>query len=167
MEGHDMHIECLEVTLQTIESLLSSDKKTIAVGTTSLRTLETIYWFGVKAMANPEIEKLDLTQWEIYDHWLKSPLPDRKTSLEALLNWMKKNNQIKIFAQTQLLIAPGYSFKMVSGLITNFHQPQSTLLLLVAALLGENWKTVYQSALDNNYRFLSYGDSSLLLTDEL
>jgi S-adenosylmethionine:tRNA ribosyltransferase-isomerase len=128
--------------------------------------LETIYWFGVKAMANPEIEKLDLTQWEIYDHWLKYPLPDRKTALEALLKWMKKNNQTKIFAQTQLLIAPGYSFKMVSGIITNFHQPQSTLLLLVAALLGENWKAVYQSALDNNYRFLSYGDSSLLLTDE-
>lgn len=167
MEGHDMHIECLEVTQQTIESLLSSNNKTIAVGTTSLRTLETIYWFGVKAMDNPEIEKLDLTQWEIYDHWLKYPLPDRKTALEALLNWMKKNNQTKIFAQTQLLITPGYSFKMVSGLITNFHQPQSTLLLLVAALLGENWKTVYQSALENNYRFLSYGDSSLLLTDEL
>ena len=166
MEGHEMHQEWLEVDRETIKRLAETDRNIIAIGTTSLRTLESIYWFGVKTTSQPNTPNLDLTQWEIYDHWLHQQLPNRKTALEGLLSWMDKNEQERIIAQTQLLIAPGYPYQMIRGLITNFHQPQSTLLLLVAALLGDDWKNVYDSALQNEYRFLSYGDSSLLLMDE-
>jgi S-adenosylmethionine:tRNA ribosyltransferase-isomerase len=167
MEGHEMHQEWLEVDRDTIHRLAETDRAIIAVGTTSLRTLETLYWFGVKTIKHTNTPNLELNQWEIYDHWLHQELPSRKDALKGLITWMEKNQQTRVIAQTQLLIAPGYPYQMIRGLITNFHQPQSTLLLLVAALLGEEWKNVYTSALENNYRFLSYGDSSLLLTDEL
>lgn len=166
MEGHEMHQEWLEVDRDTINRLAETDRNIIAVGTTSLRTLETLYWFGVKTIKQSNTANLELNQWEIYDHWLHQELPSRKEALSGLIAWMDKNQQTRVIAQTQLLIAPGYPYQMIRGLITNFHQPQSTLLLLVAALLGENWKKVYNSALENEYRFLSYGDSSLLFMDE-
>jgi len=163
MEGHDMHAEFIEVDLSAIEHLRENAGKIIAVGTTSLRTLETIYWMGVKAHYLPQagITELIIEQWEIYDHWMQKVIP-AQDALTALLNWMKKNNSRRLICKTRILLAPGYKMRMIEALITNFHQPQSTLLLLVAAAIGEDWKKVYQYALDNQFRFLSYGDGSLL-----
>ena len=163
---HDMHAEWIHVEQTLIEKLLQQDT-VIAVGTTSLRTLETLYWLGLKVIINPTIvlEELCLTQWEVYE--TNRPEINRNTALQSLLHWMKTNNLQQLVTQTQILIAPGYSFKIIKGLITNFHQPQSTLLLLIAALVGDKWRAIYDHALQNNYRFLSYGDSSLLLNDEL
>jgi S-adenosylmethionine:tRNA ribosyltransferase-isomerase len=163
MEGHDMHAEFIEVDRSAIEHLRENAGKIIAVGTTSLRTLETIYWMGVKAHYLPQaaITELSIEQWEIYDHWMQKTI-SAKDALTALLNWMHKNNNRKLICKTRILLAPGYKMRMIEALITNFHQPQSTLLLLVAAAIGEDWKKVYQYALDNQFRFLSYGDGSLL-----
>jgi S-adenosylmethionine:tRNA ribosyltransferase-isomerase len=163
MEEHEMHAEYINVTTATIENILSNlDTAIIAVGTTSLRTIETLYWLGLKTITNPAIklEDLQLSQWEVYESENKSV--SAKEALQSLLVWMKKNNQPALFSKTQIIIAPGYDFKIIKGLITNFHQPQSTLLLLVAALIGKDWKTVYKYALKNEYRFLSYGDGCLL-----
>lgn len=185
MKDHEMHAEFIDVTLETIEQLLSHvEKGIIAVGTTSLRTLESLYWIGLKTIRNPHIAAADLhvTQWEPYVSAGETAenksgqknipkeytsggnkvLPSATESLQSLLNWMQKNNASRIITKTQIIIAPGYSFKIIRALITNFHQPQSTLLLLVSAIVGENWKKIYQYALDNEYRFLSYGDGSIL-----
>ncbi|OYY07514.1 MAG: hypothetical protein B7Y66_12550 [Sphingobacteriia bacterium 35-36-14] len=185
MKDHEMHAEFIDVTLETIEQLLSHvEKGIIAVGTTSLRTLESLYWIGVKTIRNPAIssDNLHVTQWEPYVSAGETAenksgqknipkeytsggnkvLPSATESLQSLLNWMQKNNASRIITKTQIIIAPGYSFKIIRALITNFHQPQSTLLLLVSAIVGENWKKIYQYALDNEYRFLSYGDGSIL-----
>jgi S-adenosylmethionine:tRNA ribosyltransferase-isomerase len=135
----------------------------IAVGTTSLRTLESMYWMGQKSYINPGIglEELEIKQWEPYD-W-KHPLCSVQEALQALMDWLIIRNLQQLVVRTGILIAPPYSIKTAKALITNFHQPQSTLLLLVAALVGvENWKTIYQHALNHDYRFLSYGDGSLL-----
>jgi S-adenosylmethionine:tRNA ribosyltransferase-isomerase len=161
LEDHDMHAEFIDVTRKTIETILQyRDHKIIATGTTSLRTLESLYWLGIKTFLFPDQTKLQLTQWEPYE------LPDKnipaETALESLLNWMKKNNTERLITKTQIIIAPGYRVKMVDGLLTNFHQPNSTLLLLVAALTGSDWRKIYAYALDNDFRFLSYGDGSLL-----
>lgn len=158
---HEMHNEWIDFEISTLENLSKSTKKCIAVGTTSMRTLESIYWLGVKCILNPKIEINELTikQWDAFN------LPqnyDPKIAIEALLGWANRNKLKNISTQTQLLIAPGYSFKLCTALITNFHQPKSTLLLLIAAILGDSWKEIYKHALDNDYRFLSYGDSSLL-----
>ncbi|MBS1652470.1 MAG: S-adenosylmethionine:tRNA ribosyltransferase-isomerase [Bacteroidetes bacterium] len=162
---HEMHAEWLEADFKFIESLLNFTP-IIAVGTTSLRTLETLYWMGVKAILNStfDINALKITQWEAYQ------LPQQYTlneSLNALLYWMKKNNVLKIMCQTQILILPGYKLRVAKAIITNFHQPKSTLLLLVSAVVGSNWKKIYQFALEHNYRFLSYGDSSILFANEV
>ncbi len=185
MKDHEMHAEFIDVTMETIEQLLAHvDKGIIAVGTTSLRTLESLYWIGLKTIRNPHIAAADLhvTQWEPYatagetaenksaqKNILKEytnagdiVLPSATESLQSLLQWMQKNNATRIITKTQIIIAPGYKFKIIRALITNFHQPQSTLLLLVSAIVGENWKKIYQYALDNEYRFLSYGDGSIL-----
>lgn len=163
--GHEMHAEWIHVEKELIENLLQYNT-TIPVGTTSLRTLESLYWLGLKTIINPtiQIKDLQLSQWEVY----QTAWPDAavNTALQALLNWMNRNNLQQLVAQTQILIAPGYSFKIAKGLITNFHQPQSTLLLLIAALVGDQWKAIYNHALQNKYRFLSYGDSSLLMNKE-
>jgi S-adenosylmethionine:tRNA ribosyltransferase-isomerase len=134
-----------------------------AVGTTSARTLESLHWMGVKTILYPSItaDQLSLTQWEVYDR-LQQYHYTPAEALQGLLQWMDKRNLQRLLSKTQILIAPGYSFKIIRGLITNFHQPQSTLLLLVAALMGNNWKKMYQHALDNNFRFLSYGDGCLI-----
>lgn len=170
MADHEMHAEWMDVDRTFIDTLQKqSDKNIIAVGTTSLRTLESLYWIGVKLMkadqqpcgaGGLEQELLTVSQWEPYD------VPNQNisfsTALKYLSDWMEKNNMEKLVTKTQILIAPGYTFRIVKGLITNFHQPQSTLLLLVAALVGKDWKKIYNYALQNDYRFLSYGDGSLL-----
>jgi S-adenosylmethionine:tRNA ribosyltransferase-isomerase len=168
MQEHEMHAEFIDVSRTTIENILGKlDNNIIAVGTTSLRTIESLYWLGVKEslVRNQELEaepygQLSLSQWEAYE--LRENNISAKGALQALLNWMKKNKLERLVAKTQILIAPGYEFKIVKGLITNFHQPQSTLLLLVAALIGDDWRKVYNYALKNDFRFLSYGDGSLL-----
>lgn len=161
MQDHEMHAEFIDVNFETIERLLNNlDKTIIPVGTTSLRTIESLYWLGVK-WAEGETEANSVNQWEPYDTSAKD-LP-AQSALEILLQEMKKKKLTRILAKTQIIIAPGYRFRIAKGLITNFHQPQSTLLLLVAALIGTDWKKVYQYAMENEFRFLSYGDGCLLL----
>lgn len=162
MEGHVMHAEWIEVSVDFIQSLLAAKGPVVAVGTTSLRTLESLYWMGVKVLAGKagNMEELCLRQWDVYDELPGEVLP--RVALQGLLEWLKGLGVERLMAQTQLLIAPGYRVRMVQAIVTNFHQPQSTLLLLVAALLGEDWRRVYGYALDNGFRFLSYGDGSLL-----
>lgn len=164
---HDMHAEFMQVGISTIQSLLHHiDKKIIAVGTTSLRTIESLYWLGVKVIKQPGLESTDieLHQWEAYE--LNADNISSYHALTALIHWMKKNNADTITAKTQLLIAPGYVLKIANVLVTNFHQPQSTLLLLVAAVAGENWRSIYDYALENDFRFLSYGDGCLIFSPQ-
>jgi S-adenosylmethionine:tRNA ribosyltransferase-isomerase len=163
MQQHNMHREWIEITTAAIEDLLKQlPNIVIAVGTTSLRSIESLYWMGVKALINPNatMEQLEVQQWDAYD------LPQQEISAEealrALLQWMRRNQLKQLICHTQILIAPGYNTRIASAIITNFHQPNSTLLLLVAALIGDNWKKVYAHAMENNFRFLSYGDGSLL-----
>jgi S-adenosylmethionine:tRNA ribosyltransferase-isomerase len=162
MAEHDMHAEWLEVTLDTIQQLISSlDKKIVAVGTTSLRTLESLYWIGNK-LANGiavDLHGIAVAQWDPYE---AGNTVSAANALAAIVQYMAAHDITKLITRTQILIAPGYTFRIVNGLATNFHQPQSTLLLLVSALIGDNWHGVYDFALGNDYRFLSYGDGSLL-----
>lgn len=163
MQDHPMHREWIEVTAGAIEELLVQlPNPIIPVGTTSLRTIESLYWMGVKALLNPTatLEQLEVQQWDAYDLPLQNA--SAKEALQALLNWMQQQQLQKIICHTQVLIAPGYKARMAAAILTNFHQPNSTLLLLIAALIGEDWRKVYEYALANDYRFLSYGDGSLL-----
>ncbi len=166
MGGHVMHSEHICVRRQTLEKLLKHNCSAIAVGTTSVRTLESLYYMGLKVMANAELteEQLHVDQWEPYDN---SSSVGTEEALSALLNWMDHNGLDALHASTQIIIAPGYHFHIVSQLVTNFHQPQSTLLLLVSAFTKGRWRDIYRHAIDNGYRFLSYGDSSLLKTSSL
>ncbi len=159
---HEMHCEHFFVASETIELLLQHHTKVIAVGTTSVRTLESLYWLGVKALYNPEHigRDISLGQWESYGMYQDIPVRD---SMESLLNMMKGSNSSFLQASTSMMIVPGYNFRMINGMITNFHQPKSTLLLLVSAWIGKEWADIYRFALDNEFRFLSYGDCSLLL----
>jgi S-adenosylmethionine:tRNA ribosyltransferase-isomerase len=167
MAAHEMHAEWIDVSIETIKTLITTiDKTIVAVGTTSLRTIESLYWMGVKALLQPSTEQLTISQWEIYDELHTEKTIAAKDALEALLQWLQKNNLTQLFTQTQILIAPGYQFKIAKAIVTNFHQPQSTLLLLVAAAIGNDWKKIYDYALENNFRFLSYGDGSLLFIAE-
>lgn len=163
MLEHDMHAEFIDVQRELIEQVLKLAPSVYAVGTTSARTLESLYWMGVKTILNPAVTaaELPLTQWEVYDQ-LQQQQFSTAEALESLLQWMDKTQLQRLLSKTQILIAPGYRFKVIKGLVTNFHQPQSTLLLLVAALIGNSWQQVYQYALDNDFRFLSYGDGCLL-----
>ncbi len=161
--GHEMHKEWISVKLSFIEELknrLNSDL--IVVGTTSLRTTETLYWMGVKAFHHPEltIEQLEIAQWDAYE--LAEKGISGEEALAALAEWMKQRKQQELICRTQLLIAPGYKVKLAKAIVTNFHQPESTLLLLIAAMIGDDWKRVYDYAIENKFRFLSYGDGSLL-----
>jgi S-adenosylmethionine:tRNA ribosyltransferase-isomerase len=163
MAGHSMHGEEISVNRKVIEQLLEHwPDPVIPVGTTSLRTLESLYWLGVRLLREPDLEPagLQVPQWLPYE---KEEAPGPQSVLLALLDFLHLHQLDHIRATTQLLIAPGYSFKLVTGLVTNFHQPESTLLLLVSALIGSDWRKVYHHALQHGYRFLSYGDSSLLL----
>jgi S-adenosylmethionine:tRNA ribosyltransferase-isomerase len=160
---HLMHEEFIEVSADRLQILMERlSRPVIAVGTTSLRTVESLYWLGLKIAGNPRITapELPLSQWEPYH--LADTL-SAQDALSALLEWIRGQPGQKLHTRTQLFIMPGYRFKIIQGLISNFHQPQSTLLLLVAALIGEEWKRVYRFALEHEYRFLSYGDGCLFL----
>ena len=163
MADHPMHGEAISVTRRALEQLLAHrPRPVVAVGTTSLRTLESLYWLGAQLIREPAApsEALHLTQWAPYQPGAAVAVED---ALRALLTYLDAQAADTLHATTQLLIAPGYEFKVINGLITNFHQPESTLLLLVAALVGPDWRRLYDHALAHDYRFLSYGDSSLLL----
>ena len=159
---HIMHAEFIDVTTATIESLIASEI-IFAVGTTSLRTLESLYWMGLKTIANPDIDlqELEIQQWEVYGDLSTVQLPV-KEALRHLLSWMDNRYLNKLICRTRILIAPGYRVRVVNGIITNFHQPQSTLLLLIAALVGDKWKMLYDHAMNNDFRFLSYGDGMMI-----
>jgi len=197
MEEHEMHAEYIDVQKSFIELLRdnfsqrdqnanqpANAKKIIAVGTTSLRTLESLYWMGAKIIAanksqnnasnnanntnkqaSPSIENISVVQWDPYELMPQNELPSSALALTVLCNWLEQNNLSRLITKTQIIIAPGYRFKIIDGLITNFHQPQSTLLLLVAAITNGNWKPMYNYALENNFRFLSYGDGCLIWLD--
>ena len=169
IENHEMHEEYSEVNVELIENLLKHlDKTIIAVGTTTLRTLESLYWMGVviiqksklKSKKDIAVEDVSIKQWDVYELNSISVYE----SLNALLDWMKVNNKNKLVAKTQILIAPPYELKIANALITNFHQPKSTLLLLIAAVIGDDWKRIYDYALQHDFRFLSYGDACLLMS---
>lgn len=163
MQEHTMHAEWIEVDKKLLKKIIDNPSKPIiSVGTTSLRTLETLYWMGIKAgnKKGLTIDYLEIKQWDVYE--LQNNSIPRQQALLNLLNWLEGNNKEKIICKTQILLAPPYKVKVVDALITNFHQPESTLLLLVASVIGKNWKQVYEYALQNNFRFLSYGDGSLL-----
>ncbi len=215
MQEHEMHAEFIDVSKESIEQLISN-KTIVATGTTSLRTIESLYWMGIKIEVrrqkgeggrekeevrrqkgegereegedrkekgedrrqkgegerekredrkekmedrSEDLDELSIKQWDAYE------LPQnisKATALQALLNWMNEQNLDRLICKTQIIIAPGYTLKVADGLITNFHQPQSTLLLLIAAIVGDKWKDIYNYAMKNNFRFLSYGDGSLL-----
>ena len=186
MEAHEMHAEFIDVQKSFIEMLrdnfTTNKQKIIAVGTTSLRTLESLYWMGAKIIAannsainfanephnnnaNLSIENISVVQWDPYELMPQNELPSSAAAIGALCNWLDQNNISRLITKTQIIIAPGYRFKIIDGLITNFHQPQSTLLLLVAAITNGNWKPMYDYALDNDFRFLSYGDGCLIWLD--
>jgi S-adenosylmethionine:tRNA ribosyltransferase-isomerase len=166
MFQHEMHAEWIEVDVKTIKLINLKEGNIIAVGTTSIRTIETLYWLGVKILLNPGINDLHLNQWDVYEKKLSELSIPPKNALEALAKWLDDRKFEKISARTKLIIAPGYEFKIVKALITNFHQPKSTLLLLVAAAIGDHWKKMYIHALQNEFRFLSYGDGNLLFIDQ-
>jgi S-adenosylmethionine:tRNA ribosyltransferase-isomerase len=172
MDEHEMHAEFIEVSIPLLQNLLRHLPETvIAVGTTSLRTIESLYWMGVKIkecfhrkqdLANISVQEIEIHQWDAYE------LPQTvspEAALTAVLEWMQTHDTTTLIAKTQIIIAPGYSLRIAHALITNFHQPQSTLLLLVAAITGADWKMIYDYALDHNFRFLSYGDGSLLWSE--
>jgi S-adenosylmethionine:tRNA ribosyltransferase-isomerase len=162
MQDHEMHAEYIDVDIAAIDQLKNKVGSIAVVGTTSCRTIESLYWLGVKALLNPEEKNISIGQWDVYREPLMSADISPVEALNALTNWMNKNSRKSIFTQTQLMIAPGYRFRMTDILITNFHQPQSTLLLLVAAAIGDDWKKMYEYALNNEFRFLSYGDGNLI-----
>lgn len=155
---HIMHAEHFEVNIETLKRLQKAIGSTIAVGTTSVRTLESIYWIGVNLLKD-KILLNNIEQWMPYD---KGEEVDVGMALESLINYLLDNGLTSIKASTRILLAPPYKFKIVNGLITNFHQPQSTLLLLVSSMVGEKWRDIYDYALEHDFRFLSYGDSSLI-----
>ena len=164
--GHEMHNEFFSVCKETLKMLLNHKGKIVVVGTTSMRTLESLYYIGKKLIENPKISASDLSvnQWEPYEEPSLNPSSSltSSASLQAIIDYLEDSGQDSLISSTRLMIAPGYTFHYPDGLITNFHQPQSTLLLLVSAFAGKNWKSIYDYALSNNYRFLSYGDSSII-----
>ena len=159
---HEMHEEYIEVQRSLLERFVAAGGAAVAVGTTSVRTLESLYFLGEKVSENPAIEESELCvgQWEPYnrEHTLSTV-----EALTALLQWLDAKGLDRVHSHTRIMIAPGYKFRIVKAIVTNFHQPKSTLLLLVSAFIGGNWRKVYDYALANGFRFLSYGDSSLLI----
>lgn len=163
IEGHEMHSEFISVRRQTLEKLLQHDASAIAVGTTSVRTLESLYYIGLKLESSPDLseDELHVSQWEPYEQ--KGASIPAAQAIRNIVEYLDRHQRSVLNTSTQIIIAPGYEYKIVKVLITNFHQPQSTLLLLVSAFLKGDWRRVYDYALSNDFRFLSYGDSSLLI----
>lgn len=162
IEGHEMHTEYISVNRKTIEKLIAHGGKAIAVGTTSVRTLESLYYIGVTIASHPDAgqEELHVRQWQPYE---THPTMTTVESLQQILDYMKHHELEALHTSTQIIIAPGYTYHIVQKMVTNFHQPQSTLLLLVSAFVKGDWRTIYDYALAHDFRFLSYGDSSLLI----
>ena len=162
IEGHTMHTEFISVGRRTLERLIAHDGEAIAVGTTSVRTLESLYYMGAKLIARPDLseEQLHVTQWEPYE---THPEVTTVEALRALLDYLDRHDLPALHSSTQIIIVPGYQFHVVKMLVTNFHQPQSTLLLLVSAFVKGDWRKIYDYALARDFRFLSYGDSSLII----
>lgn len=160
--GHEMHVEKVQISRTNLQHIIDHiGRPIIPVGTTTVRTLESVYWFGVKLQSNPDIDAMHVLQWDPYT--LEVQNISTQQAYSNVVRWMERHDADTLFGDTQLLIAPGYKYHVISGLITNFHQPRSTLLLLVSALIGDDWRRCYSYALDNGFRFLSYGDSCLLL----
>jgi len=164
MHDHDMHAEWIEVSSNLIRQVIDqlNDKNPlVAVGTTSARTLESLYWLGVRLNRNDlhSLEGISIPQWYPYEVSTGITAPE---AFECILQYMQSHKMEKLVTRTQIIIAPGYTYRVISGLITNFHQPQSTLLLLVSALVGNAWRELYDYALQHDFRFLSYGDGCLL-----
>ncbi|WP_195333023.1 S-adenosylmethionine:tRNA ribosyltransferase-isomerase [Bacteroides salyersiae] len=162
IEGHEMHTEYISISRSTLRKLIGHNACAIAVGTTSVRTLESLYHIGVTLAANPQAteEELHVRQWQPYEKYDEIP---PVVALQKILDYLDYNGMETLHTSTQIIIAPGYDYKIVKAMITNFHQPQSTLLLLVSAFVKGNWRTIYDYALSHDFRFLSYGDSSLLI----
>lgn len=167
LADHEMHEETLYVELSTLKNIaacLLAKKTLVAVGTTSMRTLESLFWHGVKICLNKVGREVEIKQWDAYELLLGDITPIQ--SITAIIEKMQKDNENVLVGSTQIILAPGYQFRLVDALITNFHQPENTLILLIAAFVGKDWRSIYDHALNNNYRFLSYGDSSLLFKND-
>ena len=164
MEGHEMHAEYISISRHNIERLLAHGCRCTAVGTTTVRTVESLYYLGARILRQPDIAEHELTvmQWEPYESEHGTEPYSPEAVLRALLDWLTRNDTDHLHTTTQIIIAPGYKYHFVERIITNFHMPQSTLLLLVSAFIGSDWRRVYDYALSHDFRFLSYGDSSLL-----
>lgn len=162
IEGHEMHTEYISVSRDTLQKLIAHGGQAIAVGTTSVRTLESLYHIGVTLVNHPDVREDDLhvCQWQPYERKEEMSPVD---ALQAIVGYLDRNHMEALHASTQIIIVPGYDYKIVKGIVTNFHQPQSTLLLLVSAFVKGDWKKIYDYALEHDFRFLSYGDSSLLM----
>lgn len=162
IEGHEMHTEYISVNKKTVEKLIAHNGQAIAVGTTSVRTLESLYYIGVSISEHPDAseEELHVSQWQPYD---TNPQLTATEALRQVLDYMNRHSLEALHTSTQIIIAPGYTYKIVKKMVTNFHQPQSTLLLLVSAFVKGDWQKIYDYALNHGFRFLSYGDSSLLI----
>ncbi|MEW5846592.1 MAG: S-adenosylmethionine:tRNA ribosyltransferase-isomerase [Bacteroidota bacterium] len=163
IENHEMHTEHFFVGIDLVKKLYNNNEPVVCVGTTTLRTMESIYWLGIKVMQGKQNGNFNVLQWEPYE--LDQQI-EAHEAYKALYDYMKGNGIGTLSASTQIIIAPGYEIKTCDALVTNFHQPRSTLLLLVAAAIGNDWRKIYKFALDNNYRFLSYGDSNLLFVNK-
>ena len=168
IDGHEMHTEYIVVHRHSLMKLVNHECNAIAIGTTSVRTLESLYYIGVKLATNPDAseEELHVNQWEPYDNGRDGKIAEGISPVQAIQNiidWLDRCGVEALHSSTQIIIAPGYDYKIVKMLVTNFHQPQSTLLLLVSAFVKGDWKSIYDYALGHDFRFLSYGDSSLLI----
>jgi S-adenosylmethionine:tRNA ribosyltransferase-isomerase len=165
MEGHEMHAEWIDVSTKFVDQLIKNISNGIfCVGTTSVRTIESLYWMGVKAMLHPRatIEELEIKQWEVYENDMVNNSCGAEEALKSLLIFLQQKKTERLLIRTQIIIAPDYQFRIANGMVTNFHQPKSTLLLLVAAMIDDKWKDVYGYAIRNDFRFLSYGDGCLI-----
>ena len=159
---HEMHVEKIHVTAENLKHICAHrDTARVAVGTTSVRTLESLYWFGVQLQHNRDLDYMHVSQWDPYT--LDDCGMDYVEAYGNILEWMERNDVDDLHGETQLMIAPGYRYRTITGMVTNFHQPKSTLLLLVSAFIGDRWKEAYSYALDHGFRFLSYGDSCLFM----
>lgn len=165
IEGHEMHTEYISVNRKTLEKLIAHHGQAIAIGTTSVRTLESLYHIGITLLNNPNATEDDLhvKQWQPYDMSADTAATSAVDALQAIVHYLDCHKMETLHTSTQIIIAPGYKYRIVKAMVTNFHQPQSTLLLLVSAFVDGNWKKIYDYALGHDFRFLSYGDSSLLI----
>lgn len=165
IEGHEMHTEYISVSRATLEKLIAHDGKAIAVGTTSVRTLESLYHIGITLLKNLDAteDELHVKQWQPYEMTPETAATPAVAALQAIADYLDQHHMETLHTSTQIIIAPGYDYRIVKAMVTNFHQPQSTLLLLVSAFLHGDWRKIYDYALAHDFRFLSYGDSSLLI----